>query len=79
MSRVDPETALGGVLGYAAFNDLSARQHRMHSRLWTLGKNADFSGPLSPVVTADEVGVPRSGLRLLTTHNGPVPAYVDAD
>ena len=50
--------ALAGVLGYAAFNDLSARTHQMHSRLWTLGKNADRSGPLAPVVTADEVGDP---------------------
>ena len=72
LSRVDPETALGGVLGYAAFNDLSAREHQMHSRLWTLGKNADLSGPFSSVVTADEVGDPRSGLRLLTRVNGEV-------
>jgi 2,4-diketo-3-deoxy-L-fuconate hydrolase len=72
LSRVDPETALGGILGYAAFNDLSAREHQMHSRLWTLGKNADFSGPLSPVVTSDEVGDPGSELRLVTRVNGEI-------
>ncbi|HET7476868.1 MAG TPA: fumarylacetoacetate hydrolase family protein [Dermatophilaceae bacterium] len=70
--RVDPGAAMAGVLGYAAFNDLSARQHQMHSRLWTVGKNADRSGPISPIVTADEVGDPRAGLRLQTRVNGDV-------
>jgi len=67
---VDADTAVAGVLGYAAFNDLSAREHQMHSRLWTVGKNADRSGPFSAVVTADEVGDPRQGLRLRTRVNG---------
>jgi 2-keto-4-pentenoate hydratase/2-oxohepta-3-ene-1,7-dioic acid hydratase in catechol pathway len=67
--RVDAETALDGIFGYAAFNDLSAREHQMHSRLWTLGKNADNSGPLSAIVTADEVGDPNAGLRLRTLVN----------
>jgi len=70
LARVDPAAALAGVLGYAAFHDLSAREHQMHSRLWTLGKNADRSGPFSAVVTADEVGDPRRGLRLRTRVNG---------
>lgn len=69
LARVDADTALAGVFGFAAFNDLSAREHQMHSRLWTLGKNADRSGPISPVVTADEVGDPRSGLGLRTWVN----------
>jgi 2-keto-4-pentenoate hydratase/2-oxohepta-3-ene-1,7-dioic acid hydratase in catechol pathway len=68
LARVDAESALAGVLGYAAFNDLSAREHQMHSRLWTLGKNADRSGPFSAVVTAD--GDPRGGLHLQTRVNG---------
>ena len=72
LHRVDRDTALAGVLGYAAFNDLSARTHQMHSRLWTLGKNADRSGPLSPIVTVDEVGDPGAGLRLQTRVNGEV-------
>jgi 2,4-diketo-3-deoxy-L-fuconate hydrolase len=70
--RATPDEALADVLGYAVFNDLSAREHQMHSRLWTLGKNADRSGPISPIVTADEVGDPRSGLRLSTRVNGEV-------
>jgi len=70
LAGVDADRALAGVLGYAAFNDLSARTYQMHSRLWTLGKNADRSGPLSPVVTADEVGDPGAGLRLQTRVNG---------
>ena len=72
LHRVDPDAALSGVLGYAAFNDLSARTHQMHSRLWTVGKNADRTGPLSPVVTADEVGDPQAGLRLLARVNGEI-------
>ena len=70
--RVDEETALAGVFGYAAFNDLSARDHQMHSRLWTLGKNADRSGPISTIVTADEVGDPNAGLKLRTLVNDEV-------
>jgi 2,4-diketo-3-deoxy-L-fuconate hydrolase len=70
--RVDADAALAGVLGYAAFNDLSAREHQMHSTLWTIGKNADRSGPISPITTAGEVGDPRSGLRLLTRVNGEI-------
>jgi 2,4-didehydro-3-deoxy-L-rhamnonate hydrolase len=70
LAGVDADRALAGVFGYAAFNDLSARRHQMHSRLWTLGKNADRSGPFSAVVTADEVGDPRAGLRLRTRVNG---------
>jgi 2,4-didehydro-3-deoxy-L-rhamnonate hydrolase len=72
LAGVDAATALAGVLGYAAFNDLSAREHQMHSQLWTVGKNADRSGPLSPIATADEVGDPGAGLRLSTRVNGEV-------
>jgi 2,4-diketo-3-deoxy-L-fuconate hydrolase len=72
MARVDPDAALAGVLGYATFNDLSAREHQMHSGLWTVGKNADRSGPFSAIVTTDEVGDPRDGLRLTTRVNGEV-------
>ena len=72
LSRVDAATALNGVFGYAAFNDLSAREHQMHSRLWTLGKNADRSGPISPIVTADVIGDPNNGLRLVTRANGEI-------
>lgn len=72
MKGVPPAAALAGVFGYAAFNDLSARTHQLHSRLWTVGKNADASGPISPIVTADETGDPAAGWRLTTVVNGEV-------
>jgi 2-keto-4-pentenoate hydratase/2-oxohepta-3-ene-1,7-dioic acid hydratase in catechol pathway len=67
LADVDEVEALAGVFGYAAFNDLSARRAQGRSPLWTVGKNADYSGPLGPVVTADEVGDPADGLRVRTT------------
>ncbi|WP_420123758.1 fumarylacetoacetate hydrolase family protein [Nakamurella sp.] len=70
LKGVTPAEALAGVLGYAAFNDLSARTHQLHSRLWTVGKNADASGPISEIVTADETGDPGDGWRLTTVVNG---------
>ena len=66
LADVDEAAALAGVFGYSAFNDLSARRSQGRSPLWTVGKNADFSGPLGPVVTADEVGDPADGLRVRT-------------
>ncbi|OHV58661.1 fumarylacetoacetate hydrolase family protein [Pseudofrankia sp. BMG5.36] len=66
LADADEATALAGVLGYAAFNDLSARRAQGRSPQWTLGKNSDHSGPLGPVVTADEVGDPADGLRVVT-------------
>ncbi|KRE94205.1 fumarylacetoacetate hydrolase [Nocardioides sp. Soil774] len=68
--RADEDTALDAVLGYAAFNDLSARTKQLETAQFTVGKNADRSGPISPVVTKDEVGDPRLGLRVTTEVNG---------
>lgn len=49
------DDALDHVLGYTAFNDLSARRKQIETPQFTLGKNADHSGPIGPVlVTADE-------------------------
>jgi 2,4-diketo-3-deoxy-L-fuconate hydrolase len=70
MFGVDAEAGLAGVFGYCAFNDLSARSFQRHTPQWTLGKNAERSGPMSPIVTADEVGDPAEGLRLTTKVNG---------
>ena len=72
LTRVDAETARGAVFGYAAFNDLSARRAQKLTAQWTLGKNADGSGPMGDLVTADEVGDLRAGLRLRTLVNGQV-------
>jgi len=66
LADADEAAALAGVFGYAAFNDLSARRAQGRSPQWTLGKNSDRSGPLGPVVTADEVGDPADGLRVVT-------------
>lgn len=69
---VPEETALEHVLGYAAFNDLSAREKQLATSQFTLGKNADRSGPISPVVTRDEAGDPKAGLEVTTRVNGEV-------
>jgi 2-keto-4-pentenoate hydratase/2-oxohepta-3-ene-1,7-dioic acid hydratase in catechol pathway len=67
---VTPEVAKAGFLGYACFNDLSARKFQMGSDRWTLGKNTDSSGPLGPwIVTADEIPEPGQ-LRIQTHVNG---------
>jgi 2,4-didehydro-3-deoxy-L-rhamnonate hydrolase len=70
LTDVDEETALAGVLGYAAFNDLTARTAQKLTAQWTLGKNADRSGPMGPLVTADETGSPADGWRVRTRVNG---------
>jgi len=70
LCRVDPDVARSAVLGYAPFNDLTARVTQKLTSQWTLGKNADSSGPMGDVVTIDETGDLRDGLRLQTTVNG---------
>lgn len=59
-------------LGYAVFNDLTARRAQRHTSQWTVGKNADRSGPIGPIVTADEVPDIDAGRRLTTSVNGDV-------
>ncbi|GGM94383.1 fumarylacetoacetate hydrolase [Lentzea pudingi] len=65
-----PDEALAAVIGYSAFNDLTARTAQKRTSQWTLGKNADRSGPIGPMVPAAEVGDLRDGLRLQTRVNG---------
>ncbi|MGW2282903.1 fumarylacetoacetate hydrolase family protein [Streptomyces sp. NPDC001770] len=65
-----PEEAAESVLGYSAFNDLTARKAQKLTSQWSLGKNGDRSGPLGPIVPAAEVGDLKSGLRLRTRVNG---------
>lgn len=68
----DKETALDHVLGYSAFNDLSARRKQLETPQFTLGKNADRSGPIGPVlVPAEEIG-DVTNLRVQTRVNGEV-------
>lgn len=69
---VDADEARAAVFGYSTFNDLTARTAQKRTSQWTIGKNADRSGPIGPLVTADEVGDLRDGLRLRTRVNGQV-------
>jgi len=68
----EPEQALAAVVGYSTFNDVTARRAQKLTSQWILGKNADRSGPLGPMVPAAEVGDLRDGLRVQTRVNGQV-------
>ncbi len=68
----DADTARASVLGYSTFNDLTARWAQKVTSQWILGKNGDKSGPLGPLVTADEVGDLRDGIDVETRVNGTV-------
>ena len=64
--------AMDAVVGYTAFNDLSARIKQMETRQFTLGKNADYSGPIGPsVVTKNEIDNV-DNLRVVARVNGAV-------
>lgn len=52
------EEALEFVAGYAAFNDVSARDLQFMSSQFTPGKMPDTFGPIGPLVTRDEVPDP---------------------
>jgi 2-keto-4-pentenoate hydratase/2-oxohepta-3-ene-1,7-dioic acid hydratase in catechol pathway len=64
------EDALATVFGYSVFNDVTARRAQKLTSQWVLGKNADRSGVLGPIVPAAEVGDISAGLRLRTLVNG---------
>ena len=68
----DHQTALQNVMAYTVFNDVSARVHQLQTTQWTLGKNADRTAPIGPVlVTPDELG-DIADLHLETRVNGNV-------
>jgi 2-keto-4-pentenoate hydratase/2-oxohepta-3-ene-1,7-dioic acid hydratase in catechol pathway len=67
-----PEQARAAIFGYSTFNDLTARRAQKLTAQWTLGKNGDFSGPMGPLVSADEVGDLRDGLHVVTRVNGQI-------
>ncbi|MCE0763338.1 fumarylacetoacetate hydrolase family protein [Pseudonocardia kujensis] len=56
LSCAEPHEVEDAIFGYAAFNDITARRAQKLTTQWTLGKNADRSGPMSDLVTRDEVG-----------------------
>lgn len=67
---VPEDKAMDLVMGYTAFNDISARRLQKAVSQWTLGKNVDRSGPLGPeIVTADELGDPHN-LAIMSRVNG---------
>lgn len=70
LHEATPDEALAAVVGYSTFNDVTARRAQKLTSQWTLGKNADRSGPLGPIVPADEVGDLRDGLAVRTRVNG---------
>ncbi len=70
LADATPEQALAAVVGYSAFNDVTARRAQKLTSQWTLGKNADRSGVLGPLVPAAEVGDLRAGLKVQTRANG---------
>lgn len=72
LADADPAAAEAAVLGHAIVNDLSARRAQKLTAQWTLGKNADRSAPMGPLVTVDETGPLRDGLALTTRVNGTV-------
>lgn len=70
--RVSEADALEHVWGYAAANDLSARDIQFSDGQWVRGKSLDTLCPVSPLlVSRDEVPDPQD-LRLLTRVNGEV-------
>lgn len=79
LCEVDAETARSAILGYSTFNDLTARIAQKLTSQWILGKNPDRSGPIGPLVTADEVGDLRDGLTLQTRVNGEVVQQSTSD
>lgn len=72
LHRVAEADTAGASYGYAPFNDLTARRAQKLTTQWTLGKNADGTGPLGPIVTAAEVGPITAGLKIETRVNGEV-------
>ena len=65
--------ALAHILGYSIFNDASVRDYQMKSPQWTVGKNFDGTGAFGPwLVTADELPLGGTGLRIQTRLNGAV-------
>lgn len=57
--NVSASNALDYVLGYTAFNDLSARDFQFADGQWQRGKSCDTFAPMGPtIVTADEIPDP---------------------
>ncbi|WP_026546681.1 fumarylacetoacetate hydrolase family protein [Paenarthrobacter nicotinovorans] len=66
----DEAAAEEAIFGYSTFNDITARRAQKLTSQWTLGKNGDFTGPMGPLVSRDDVGDLRDGLQVRTRVNG---------
>lgn len=68
--HVTEQDALRYVAGYAAFNDVSARDLQSRTSQWTAGKALDTFAPMGPgIVPATEIPDPQA-LTLITRLNG---------
>ena len=71
--HVSQADALGHVLGYTCFNDMSVRDYQKRTPQWTIGKNFDATGGFGPVlVSADELPAGAVGLHIESRLNGQV-------
>ncbi|GBC71444.1 Ureidoglycolate lyase [Candidatus Calditenuaceae archaeon HR02] len=67
---VEPGEAPDFICGYAAFNDVSARNLQFKDKQWTRGKSFDTFAPMGPwIVTRDEIPDPQN-LRIMSRVNG---------
>lgn len=67
---VKPEEAQEYICGYAAFDDISARNLQFKDKQWTRGKSFDTFAPMGPwIVTRDEIRDPQN-LRIASRVNG---------
>ena len=71
--HVTAANALDFVAGYSCFNDATVRDYQRKTAQWTIGKNFDGTGAFGPAfVSADEVPLGATGLRIQTRLNGRV-------
>ena len=68
--NVSNKEAYDAVVGYSVFNDITARTAQKRTSQWTVGKNADNSGVMGPLVPATDVGRIEQGLNIETRVNG---------
>lgn len=71
-TRVSADDAYAYVLGYTAFNDVTARDFQFGDLQWQRGKSCDTFAPMGQmIVTTDEIPDPH-GLRITLTLNGTI-------
>jgi fumarylpyruvate hydrolase len=80
--RIAAADALASVYGYACGLDMTRRDlqisERSKQRPWTLGKDVEFSAPVSTIAPAAKIGHPKSG-RIELRQNGEVRQDSDLD